>query len=205
MQHRPRKPLISNDFLTAGVCLLSRVSGVRIPAGAPKNLLAFWRGDFFWSLPGSRSLSPIGEIPAGAPKRISRLSAGDSFFGRARGVEVYPQQGKSPLEHQKESLAFRRGILFSVAPGESKFIPSRGNPRWSTKNLQASQYACRFLLFRSSLFTIHFTVKCAGAWPLFISPLRVIAAIRLRGHIIIIYNDIHARVEPAGILQKIRV
>ena len=40
---------------------------------------------------------------------------------------------ESPLEHQKESLAFRRGILFSVAPGESKFIPDRGNPRWSTK------------------------------------------------------------------------
>ena len=99
----------------------------------------------------------------------------------------------------------RRGIFFSVAPGESKFIPVRENPRWSTKNLQASQYACRFLLFRSSLFTIHFTVKCAGAWPSFISPLRIIAAIRLRGHIIIIYNDIHARAEPAGILQKIRV
>ena len=74
-----------------------------IPAGAPKNLLAFWRGDFFWSLPGSRSLSPLGEIPAGAPKRISRLSAGDSFFGRSRGVEVYPRQGKSPLEHQKSA------------------------------------------------------------------------------------------------------
>ena len=58
---------------------------------------------------------------------------------------------------------------------------------------------------RSSLFTIHFTVKCAGAWPSFISPLRMIAAIRLCAHIIIIYNDIHARAEPAGILQKIRV
>ena len=30
-------------------------------------------------------------------------------------------------------LAFRRGIFFPVAPGESKFIPDRGNPRWSTK------------------------------------------------------------------------
>ena len=27
----------------------------------------------------------------------------------------------------------RRGIFFPVAPGESKFIPGRGNPRWSTK------------------------------------------------------------------------
>ena len=32
-----------------------------------------------------------------------------------------------------------------------------------------------------------------------------IAIVRLRAHIIIIYNDIHARAEPAGILQKIRV
>ena len=72
-------------------------------------------------------------IPAGAPKNLPRLSAGDIFSGRSRGVEVYPRQGKSPLEHQKISLAFRRGIFFPVAPGESKFIPGRGNPRWSTK------------------------------------------------------------------------
>lgn len=32
-----------------------------------------------------------------------------------------------------------------------------------------------------------------------------IAIVRLCAHIIIIYNDIHARIEPAGILQKIRV
>ena len=114
-------------------------------------------------------------------------------------------RGSNPRWSTKKSPRLLAGRFFLVAPGESKSIPGRGNPRWSTKNLQASQYACRFLLFRSSLFTIHFTVKCAGAWPLFISPLRVIAAIRLRGHIIIIYNDIHARVEPAGILQKIRV
>ena len=28
---------------------------------------------------------------------------------------------------------FGGGFFFSVAPGESKFIPVRGNPRWSTK------------------------------------------------------------------------
>ena len=39
-------------------------------------------------------------IPAGAPKNIPRLLAGDIFSGRSRGVEVYPRQGKSPLEHQ---------------------------------------------------------------------------------------------------------
>lgn len=77
----------------------------------------FWRGDFFWSLPGSRSLSPIGEIPAGAPKNLPVCERGDFFW----------------------------------------------------------------LLY------------CA------------IAIVRLCAHIIIIYNDIHARAEPAGILQKIRV
>nr|DAU25412.1 MAG TPA: hypothetical protein [Caudoviricetes sp.] len=40
---------------------------------------------------------------------------------------------ESPLEHQKNLLAFWRGDFFLVAPGESKFIPGRGNPRWSTK------------------------------------------------------------------------
>ena len=94
MQHRPRKPLIHNDFLTAGVCLLSRVSGVRIPAGAPKNIL--------------------------------RLSAGDIFFGRSRGVEVYPRQGKSPLEHQKISLAFRRGNIFSGCSRGVEVYPRQG-------------------------------------------------------------------------------
>ena len=56
-----------------------------------KYSLAFWRGNFFRLLPGSRSSSPIGEIPAGAPKNIPRLSAGDIFSGRSRGVEVYPR------------------------------------------------------------------------------------------------------------------
>jgi len=35
------------------------------------------------------------------------------------------------------------GSFFLVAPGESKFIPVRGNPRWSTKNiprLSAGEY-----------------------------------------------------------------
>ena len=37
---------------------------------------------------------------------------------------------------KKYSLAFWRGeYFFLVAPGESKFIPGRGNPRWSTKNI----------------------------------------------------------------------
>ena len=35
-----------------------------------------------------------------------RPLAGDLFSGRSRGVEVYPRQGKSPLEHQKISSPF---------------------------------------------------------------------------------------------------
>ena len=81
----------------------------------PPTILA---GEYFFrSLPGSRSLSPIGEIPAGAPKNLLAFWWGDFFW----------------------------------------------------------------LLY------------CA------------IAIVRLCAHIIIIYNDIHARAEPAGILQKIRV
>ena len=79
-----------------------------------------------------------------------RPFGGEIFSGRSRGVEVYPRQGKSPLEHQKISSPFGGGYFF-------------------------------WLLY------------CA------------IAIVRLRWHIIIIYNDIHARAEPAGILQKIRV
>ena len=90
---------------------------------------------------------------------------------------------ESPLEHQKNSLAFRRENFFPVAPGESKFIPDRGNPRWSTK-----KYSLAF--WRGDFF-----------WLLYCA----IAIVRLCAHIIIIYNDIHARAEPAGILQKIRV
>ena len=50
-------------------------------------------------------------IPAGAPKNVPRLLAGDLFSGRSRGVEVYPRQGKSPLEHQKKKASNRRRLL----------------------------------------------------------------------------------------------
>ena len=32
-----------------------------------------------------------------------------------------------------------RGDFFWSLPGESKFIPVRGNPRWSTKNLSSQK------------------------------------------------------------------
>ncbi|MFJ6959978.1 MAG: hypothetical protein ACIRZF_08825, partial [Ligilactobacillus ruminis] len=40
---------------------------------------------------------------------------------------------------KKYSLAFWRGNFFPAAPGESKFIPDRGNPRWSAKNLSSQK------------------------------------------------------------------
>ena len=140
---------------------------------------------FFWSRPGSRSLSPIGEIPAGAPKNIPRLSAGEYFFlaapeeskfipdrgnprwstkkyslaflavdifsGRSRGVEVYPRQGKSPLEHQKISPRLLAGeYFFRSLPGSRSLSPlgeiPAGAPSKNAKNLVISTVT-RFLYF----------------------------------------------------------
>ena len=110
-----------------------------------------WRGDFFLVAPGESKFIPGRGNPRWSTKKYSlAFLAGRFFSGCSRGVEVYPRQGKSPLEHQKNLLAFWRGDFF-------------------------------WLLY------------CA------------IAIVRLCAHIIIIYNDIHARAEPAGILQKIRV
>jgi len=64
---------ISSPF--GGEIFSGRSRGVEVyprqgksPLEHQKISLAFWRGDFFRSRPGSRSLSPAGEIPAGAPK-----------------------------------------------------------------------------------------------------------------------------------------
>lgn len=45
-------------------------------------------------------------------QKISSPFGGEIFSGRSRGVEVYPRQGKSPLEHQKISPPFG-GEIFS--------------------------------------------------------------------------------------------
>lgn len=34
-----------------------------------------------------------------------RPFGGEIFSGRSRGIEVYPRQGKSPLEHQKSFIS----------------------------------------------------------------------------------------------------
>nr|DAU28783.1 MAG TPA: hypothetical protein [Caudoviricetes sp.] len=49
--------------------------------------------------------------------------AGDIFSGRSRGVEVYPRQGKSPLEHQKYPSPFGGGYFFRSLPGSRSLSP----------------------------------------------------------------------------------
>ena len=101
-----------------------------IPAGAPKNIPRLSAGEYFFRLlPGRRSLSPSGEIPAGAPKNLLAFWRGIFFSGRSRGVEVYPRQGKSPLEHQKS----------------------------------ASITVC-LQIFTFSFFTLHYSLHCKMCW-----------------------------------------
>ena len=51
---------------------------------------------FFWLLPGSRSLSPLGEIPAGAPKKSPRLFGGEIFFWSRPGSRSLSPAGEIP-------------------------------------------------------------------------------------------------------------
>ena len=53
-----------------------------------------------------------GSNPRWSTKKSPRLLAGRFFSGCSQGVEVYPRQGKSPLEHQKISSPFG-GEIFS--------------------------------------------------------------------------------------------
>ena len=66
---------------------------------------AIWRGDFFLAAPGESKFIPGRGNPRWSTKKSPRLLAGRFFSGRARGVEVYPRQGKSPLEHQKSFIS----------------------------------------------------------------------------------------------------
>jgi len=50
---------------------------------------------------------------------------GEIFSGRSRGVEVYPRQGKSPLEHQKISSPFG-GEIFSGRSRGVEVYPRQG-------------------------------------------------------------------------------
>ena len=90
------------------------------------------------------------------------IGGGIFFSGRSRGVEVYPRQGKSPLEHQKISLAFRRGIFF---PGRSRGVevyPRQGkSPLEHQKS--ASITVC-LRIFTFSFFTLHYSLHCKMCW-----------------------------------------
>jgi len=64
---------------------------------------------------------------------------GRIFFRLLPGSRSSSPIGEIPAGAPKNLLAKRRGDFFLAAPGESKFIPGRGNPRWSTKNLSSQK------------------------------------------------------------------
>ena len=55
---------------------------------------------------------------------------------------------------------FGGGYFFPVAPGESKFIPVRGNPRWSTK-IEKTSNPLRLLVF------LYLSMLCGAFGKLF--------------------------------------
>ncbi len=68
--------------------------------------LPIWRGIFFLVAPGESKFIPDRGNPRWSTKKYSlAFLAVDIFSGRSRGVEVYPRQGKSPLEHQKSFIS----------------------------------------------------------------------------------------------------
>ena len=64
--------------------------------------------------------------------------AGRFFSGRARGVEVYPRQGKSPLEHQKNLLAFLAGRFFSGRARGVEVYPRQGKSPLEHQKISSS-------------------------------------------------------------------
>ena len=111
------------------------MSGVRIPAGAPKNIPSpFGGGIFFLAAPGESKFIPGRGNPRWSTKKYSlAFLAGEYFFWLLPRSRSLSPIGEIPAGAPKNLLAFWRGDFFLVAPGESKFIPGRGNPRWSTK------------------------------------------------------------------------
>lgn len=80
--------------------------GIYSVAMFQKISLAFWRGIFFLVAPGESKFIPDRGNPRWSTKKYSlAFLAVDIFSGRSRGVEVYPRQGKSPLEHQKSFIS----------------------------------------------------------------------------------------------------
>ena len=62
-----------------------------------------------------------------------RPFGGEIFFWSRPGSRSLSPAGEIPAGAPKNLLVCERGDFFLVAPGESKSIPDRGNPRWSTK------------------------------------------------------------------------
>ena len=70
-------------------------------------------------------------------ENLSDVSFSSLVIGILKGEEgISPE---IPAGAPKNLLVFWRGDFFLAAPGESKFIPGRGNPRWSTKNLSSQK------------------------------------------------------------------
>ncbi len=109
--------------------------GVRIPAGAPKNIPSpFGGGIFFPAAPGESKFIPVRGNPRWSTKKYSLAFWRGNFFPAAPGSRSLSPLGEIPAGAPKNIPSpFGGGIFFPAAPGESKFIPDRGNPRWSTK------------------------------------------------------------------------
>ena len=90
---------VEKESASEKLCLLNR-------SGHQKISLAFWRGIFFSVAPGESKFIPVRGNPRWSTKKYPSPFGGGIFFsGRSRGIEVYPRQGKSPLEHQKSFIS----------------------------------------------------------------------------------------------------
>ena len=114
--------------------------GVRIPAGAPKNIPSpFGGGIFFPAAPGESKFIPVRGNPRWSTKKYSLAFWRGNFFPAAPGESKFIPDRGNPRWSTKKSPRLLAGRFFLAAPGESKFIPGRGNSRWSTKNLSSQK------------------------------------------------------------------
>ena len=75
------------------------------PRWSTKKSPRLLAGRFFLAAPGESKFIPDRGNPRWSTKKSPRLLARRFFSGCSRGVEVYPRQGKSPLEHQKSFIS----------------------------------------------------------------------------------------------------
>ena len=103
------------------------------PRWSTKKSPRLLAGRFFLVAPGESKFIPDRGNPRWSTKKILSPFGGRIFFRLLPGSRSSSPIGEIPAGAPKNLLAFWRGDFFPVAPGESKFIPDRGNPRWSTK------------------------------------------------------------------------